>query len=66
MHLATVSACIALGPPQESLVHDETRTSLLAKPSPNSDDAGAIVRRPIGLPVTAGCDSAYDTVLVQP
>ena len=33
VHLATVSACTVPGPPQESLVRDETRISLLAKPS---------------------------------
>ena len=43
MHLATVSACIAPGPPQESLVRDGTRTSLPTKPSPNPDNAGLIV-----------------------
>ena len=32
--------------PQKSLVCDGTRTSLPAKPSPNPDDAGTIVRRP--------------------
>jgi hypothetical protein len=47
------------GPPQESLVHDETRISLLAKPSPNPDDAGPIVRLPMGLLVTAGCGRAW-------
>ena len=29
-----------------------------AKPSPNLDDTGPIVRRPTGLPITAGCDTA--------
>ncbi|XP_071187506.1 uncharacterized protein [Salvelinus alpinus] len=33
VHLATWSACTAPGPPQESLVRDETRISLPAKPS---------------------------------
>ena len=33
VHLATWLACTAPGPPQESLVRDETRISLLAKPS---------------------------------
>ena len=33
MHLATWLACTAPGPPQESLVRDETRISLPAKPS---------------------------------
>ena len=33
LHLATWLACTAPGPPQESLVRDETRISLQAKPS---------------------------------
>ena len=33
VHLATWLACIAPGPPHESLVRDETRKSLPAKPS---------------------------------
>jgi hypothetical protein len=28
-------------------------------PRPNPDDTGPIVRRPIGLPITAGCDAAW-------
>ena len=40
VYLATVSACTAPGPPQESLVRNETRISLPAKPSPNLDSAG--------------------------
>ena len=40
-------------------MRDGTRTSLPAKPSPNPDDAGPIVRRPMGLPVAAGCDRAW-------
>ena len=59
MHRATVSACPAPGPPQESLVCNGTRTSLPAKPSTNPDDAGPIVRRPTGLPVAAGGDRAW-------
>ena len=59
MHLATVSACTAPGPPQESLVHYGTRTSLPAQPSSNSDNTGPIVHRPMGLPVTAGCNRAW-------
>jgi hypothetical protein len=50
----------APGPPQESLESDGTRTSLPAKPSPNLDDFGSIVCRPMGLPVAAGCDTAQD------
>ena len=59
VQLATVSVCTAPGPPQESLVCDGTRTSLPAKPSPNLDDAGPILRCPMGLPVAAGCDRAW-------
>jgi hypothetical protein len=54
-----VSAYTAPGLPQESLERDGTRTSLLAKPSPNPDDAGPIVRRPMGLPVVSSCDRAW-------
>ena len=43
----------APGPPQESLERDGTRTSRPAKPSPNPDNAGPIVRLLMGLPVTA-------------
>uniref|UniRef100_A0AAZ3PA97 Regulator of calcineurin 1 n=1 Tax=Oncorhynchus tshawytscha TaxID=74940 RepID=A0AAZ3PA97_ONCTS len=50
----------APGPPQESLKRDGTWTSRPAKPSPNPDDAGPIVRRLIGLPVAAGCGTAWD------
>ena len=31
-----------------------------AKPSPKPDDTGPILRRPMGLPITAGCDTAWD------
>ena len=34
------------------------------KPSPNPDDAGPIVLRRMGLPVTAGCDTAWDQTWV--
>ena len=34
------------------------RISLPAKPSPNLDDTGLIVHRPMGLPVAAGWDRA--------
>ena len=46
-------------PATESLVRDGTRTSLLAKPSPNPDDTGQIVHRPMGLPVAAGCNRTW-------
>jgi hypothetical protein len=47
------------GPSQELLERDGTRRSLPAKPSPNPDDAGPVVLRPIGLPVAAGCDRSW-------
>ena len=31
----------------------------LLRPNPNPDDTGPIVRRPMGLPITAGCDTAW-------
>ena len=43
---------------KESLEHDEPSKATPAKPSPYQDDAGPIVRRPIGLPVTASCDAS--------
>jgi hypothetical protein len=46
VHLATL-ACTAPSPPQESLVRNETRISLPAKPSQTL--------RPTDLPVAAGC-----------
>ena len=41
----------------ESLERDDPSKAPPAKPSPNSDDAGPIVRRPIGLQIPAGCDT---------
>ena len=35
-----------------------------AKPSPNQDDAGPIVPRPMGLPIAAVCDTARDRTRV--
>ena len=35
-----------------------------AKPSPNSDNAGPIVHRPMGLPITASCDTAWNRTRV--
>uniref|UniRef100_A0A4W5KNJ0 Uncharacterized protein n=1 Tax=Hucho hucho TaxID=62062 RepID=A0A4W5KNJ0_9TELE len=40
--------------------HSSMKSRTPAKPSPNPDDAGPIVRRPMGLPLTAGCDTAQD------
>jgi hypothetical protein len=31
---------------------------------PNPDDAGPIVKRPMGLPITAGCDTAWNQTRV--
>ena len=45
---------------KESLEHDETRKSRPAKPSPNLDNAGPSMLRPMGLLVTASCDIAWD------
>ena len=47
-------------PHKESLERNGTRESRLAKPSSNPDDAGPIVHRLMGLPVTADCDTARD------
>ena len=57
IHLATWSVCTVPGPPQELLVHDETRISLPAKPSLTRTTP--IVRRPMGLQVAAGFDRAW-------
>jgi hypothetical protein len=46
---------------KESLERDEPSKAPLAKPSPSPDDAGPILRCPMGLPITAG----YDTVKEQ-
>jgi hypothetical protein len=54
------SAYMHPGRHKESLEHDGTGTSQLAKPSPNPDDAGPIVRRLTGHPVAAGCNTAWD------
>ncbi|XP_029549967.1 neuroblastoma suppressor of tumorigenicity 1 isoform X1 [Salmo trutta] len=48
----------APGRHKESLERDGTRTFQPAKPSPNPNDEGSIVHRLMGLPVTAGCDTA--------
>uniref|UniRef100_A0A8C7G5G7 FYVE, RhoGEF and PH domain containing 4a n=1 Tax=Oncorhynchus kisutch TaxID=8019 RepID=A0A8C7G5G7_ONCKI len=48
------------GPPQKSLEHDWTRTTRLAKPYPNQDDAGPIVHCLMDLQGAAGCDTAQD------
>ena len=54
------SACRRPAHHKESLERDEPNKALPAKPSPNPDVAGRIVRRPMGLPVTAGYDTARD------
>jgi hypothetical protein len=48
----------------ESLERDDPSKAPPAKPSPNSDDAGPIVRRPIGLQILAGCDTTRDRTQV--
>jgi hypothetical protein len=45
---------------KESLERDEPSKAPPVKPSPNSDNARPIVCRPMGLPVTAGNDTAWD------
>ena len=45
-HLATWSACTVPGPPQESLVRDETRLSLPAKPSLTQTTLGQLCAAP--------------------
>ena len=47
----------APSPPQESLQRNGRRTSRPAKASPNLDNAGPIVRRLMGLPVVASCNT---------
>ena len=58
------SACRRPTRHKESLERDELSKALPAKPSPNLDDAEPIVRCPMGLPVTAGCDTAWDRTQV--
>ena len=36
----------------------------LPRPNPNPDDAGPIVRRPMTLPIMAGCDTAWNRTRV--
>ena len=38
---------------------------MLAYHRPNPDDAGPIVRRPMGLPITASCDTAWNQTRVS-
>ena len=46
VHLATWSACTVPGPPQESLVRNETRISLPAKPSLTRTTLGQLCAAP--------------------
>ena len=55
------SACSCPARYKESLERGEPSEALLAKLSPNPDDTGPIVRHPMGLPFTAGCDTAGRT-----
>uniref|UniRef100_A0AAZ3RD89 DENN/MADD domain containing 4A n=1 Tax=Oncorhynchus tshawytscha TaxID=74940 RepID=A0AAZ3RD89_ONCTS len=50
----------APGPPQESLVRDETRTSLPTKPSLTRTTLGQLCVPPTDHPVVAGCNRAWD------
>ena len=36
----------------------------LSRPNPDPDDAGPIVRRPMGFPIAAGCDTAWNRTRV--
>ena len=59
----TPGDCVSVhapGPPQETLQREGTRTSQLAKPFPNLDDAGPVVHHLVGFPVAASCDTAWD------
>jgi hypothetical protein len=58
-----LSACRHPACHKESLEHNEPNKAPPAKPSPNPDDAGPIVHRPMGLPITAGCDTARERTL---
>ena len=60
-HQYTWSACTAPSLTQELQVCDETRISLTpaSQTLSNLDNAGPIVRRPMDLPVAAGCDRAW-------
>jgi hypothetical protein len=58
------SVCVRPGRNMESLERDGTRTSRPAKLSPIPDDAASIVHRLMGLPVIAGCDTAWDRTRV--
>ena len=51
---------------QESLEHDGTRASLPAKPSPNPEDAGPILRLLTGLPVATQPGIKPGSVVTQP
>ena len=55
VHLETWSACNVPGPPQASLVRDIPASQTL----PNPDNARPIVRRPMDLPVVAGCNRTW-------
>ena len=54
------SACRCPAHHKESLERDEPSKAPPAKPSNTPDEAGPIVHRPMGVPVTAGCDTAWD------
>uniref|UniRef100_A0AAZ3QPA8 Tc1-like transposase DDE domain-containing protein n=1 Tax=Oncorhynchus tshawytscha TaxID=74940 RepID=A0AAZ3QPA8_ONCTS len=59
------SACKRPDRHKELQEHDEPSKAPLAKPSLNPDGAGPIVCRPMGIPITAGCDTARDQTRVR-
>ena len=58
------SVCRRLARHKESLELYEPSKAPRAKPSPNQDYAGPIVCRPMGLPITSGCDTTRDRIRV--
>jgi hypothetical protein len=49
---------------KESLEGDEPSKAPSVKPSPNPDNSGPIVRRPMGVPIMAICNTAWDRTRV--
>uniref|UniRef100_A0A8C8F818 SH3 domain-binding glutamic acid-rich protein n=1 Tax=Oncorhynchus tshawytscha TaxID=74940 RepID=A0A8C8F818_ONCTS len=64
IQLATEASVHAPGRHKESLERNGTRSSQPAKPSPNLDDAGPIMCRLMGLPVTVGCNTTRDRIRI--
>ena len=53
----TITICLTRQVSQEQILIYNVG---LPQPSPNPYDAGPIVRRPMGLPITASCDTAWN------